>query len=132
MANLFKNLVLSVVLRNGDAHRKNFGILYDSPASADCFLAPAYDIVTTACYIKDDTLALTLDGSKRWPSRKSLVRFGAERCFLSSRDAADIIEQVCDATASIRRKAEAGEFPLPPESAPVLKAMFAEWENGTR
>ncbi|MDR2862679.1 MAG: type II toxin-antitoxin system HipA family toxin, partial [Puniceicoccales bacterium] len=26
MANLFKNLVLSVVLRNGDAHRKNFGI----------------------------------------------------------------------------------------------------------
>jgi len=49
---------------NGDAHLKNFGLLYRDPLGADARLAPAYDIVNTTAYIEEDTLALQLAGSK--------------------------------------------------------------------
>ncbi|WP_156883189.1 hypothetical protein [Pseudomonas sp. CFII64] len=34
------------------------------PLGRDAALAPAYDIVNTTAYIKEDSLALSLDGSK--------------------------------------------------------------------
>jgi serine/threonine-protein kinase HipA len=55
----FASLVLSVMVRNGDAHLKNFGVLYNNPESA-ISLAPVYDVVTTTAYIKNDVPALSL------------------------------------------------------------------------
>jgi serine/threonine-protein kinase HipA len=60
----FDIVALSCMVGNGDAHLKNFGVLYRDPLGADAQLAPAYDIVNTTAYIKDDALALRLDGSK--------------------------------------------------------------------
>ena len=60
----FDIVALSCMVGNGDAHVKNFGVLYREPSGADAQLAPAYDIVNTTAYIKDDALALRLDGSK--------------------------------------------------------------------
>lgn len=60
----FDIVALSCMVGNGDAHLKNFGLLYRDPLGADARLAPAYDIVNTTAYIKDDALALRLDGSK--------------------------------------------------------------------
>lgn len=60
----FDIVALSCMVGNGDAHLKNFGLLYRDPLGADAQLAPAYDIVNTTAYIKDDALALRLDGSK--------------------------------------------------------------------
>lgn len=60
----FDIVALSCMVGNGDAHLKNFGVLYREPSGADAQLAPAYDIVNTTAYIKDDALALRLDGSK--------------------------------------------------------------------
>jgi serine/threonine-protein kinase HipA len=60
----FDIVALSCIVGNGDAHLKNFGLLYTDPLGADARLSPAYDIVNTTAYIPEDSLALTLAGSK--------------------------------------------------------------------
>jgi len=88
---LYKTLVLSVLVRNGDAHLKNFGVLY-SKGAADVRLAPAYDLVTTRCYIRDDVPALQLSGRKDWWSRKKLLDFGQLHCQLSGSTARTLFD----------------------------------------
>jgi len=99
LGQFFRSLVLSVLVRNGDAHRKNFGVLYDD-ATSDVWLAPTYDVITSSIYIPSDTLALTWDGSKRWPNRKRLEQFGIKHCLLNPTVANSIIEEVIEATTS--------------------------------
>ncbi|WP_110947709.1 type II toxin-antitoxin system HipA family toxin [Pseudomonas bohemica] len=60
----FDIVALSCMVGNGDAHLKNFGLLYRDPLGRDAHLAPAYDIVNTTAYIEEDSLALRLAGSK--------------------------------------------------------------------
>ncbi|MGA0586267.1 type II toxin-antitoxin system HipA family toxin [Dyella sp. KRB-257] len=80
LAQLFDMVVLCVIVGNGDAHLKNFGLLYTHPASDDARMAPAYDIVNTTAYLPNDTLALTLGGSKSFlAARQHLLEF-ADRC----------------------------------------------------
>lgn len=80
LAQLFDQVALSCILGNGDAHLKNFGVLYADPSHQDVWLAPAYDVVNTTSYIPDDSLALSLGGSKSFfASRLHLLDFG-RRC----------------------------------------------------
>ncbi len=73
---LFDSVALSCIVGNGDAHLKNFGVLYGDPLSSDTRLAPAYDIVNTTAYIPEDSLALDLDGSKSlFASRLGILEF---------------------------------------------------------
>jgi serine/threonine-protein kinase HipA len=67
----YQSLVLTVALQNGDAHLKNYGLLYREPESDDCRLSPIYDVVNTTLYIEADQLALRLAKSKSWPTRNS-------------------------------------------------------------
>ena len=79
-AQLFDQVALSAMLGNGDAHLKNFGLLYSHPLANDARMAPAYDIVNTTCYIPEDQLALTLNGSKNlFLARTEIIPF-AEIC----------------------------------------------------
>ncbi|SFB83952.1 HipA-like N-terminal domain-containing protein [Marinospirillum celere] len=82
---LFKMLVLNNRLQNGDAHLKNFGVLYDDAQSIR--LAPAFDVVSTTAYIREDVSALTLMGSRKWWDKKHLLRFGVQVCDLSASQA---------------------------------------------
>lgn len=91
----FEQVAFSVMVRNGDAHLKNFGVLYRSPA--DAWLAPMFDVVTTAIYryarydggpeLEDRTLALKLfagrHGSRAYPTTEELMRFGSKVCRVS-------------------------------------------------
>ncbi len=81
----FKMIVINYLVRNGDAHLKNFGLIYES--LDEIKLAPAYDVVSTAVYIKNDIPALHLLGSKKWWRKKHLIRFGIECCDLSAKEA---------------------------------------------
>ena len=81
----FKMIVMNTRLQNGDAHLKNFGLLYDSVE--EIRLSPAYDVVSTTCYIKHDIAALTLMGSKKWWGKKYLIDFGVNACELSLKQA---------------------------------------------
>ncbi len=87
----FKMMVLNNILQNGDAHLKNFGLLYENIDSIR--LAPAYDVVCTTAYIRQDISALTLMGSKKWWPRKHLERFGVQVCDLSSARAKELYGQ---------------------------------------
>lgn len=96
LANLnafFEYLALSVMVRNGDAHLKNFGLTYDTPVAGRCLLSPLYDVVTTTAYrhtnrrtgteMRDRTLALKLFSGARdrnFPSRDELLEFGRRIC----------------------------------------------------
>ncbi len=91
----FEQVAFSVMVRNGDAHLKNFGLLYRSPN--DVWLAPLFDVVTTAIYtytqspggpeLEDRTLALKLFAgkhhSKAYPTVEELVTFGRKVCGVS-------------------------------------------------
>ncbi|MCC6196134.1 MAG: type II toxin-antitoxin system HipA family toxin [Burkholderiales bacterium] len=84
LESLFRLIVLCCLLRNGDAHLKNFGVLYADPVSAenDAHLAPVYDLVNTTMYLKKDVLALSMAGSKSWPTRSALADFARTFCHI--------------------------------------------------
>jgi serine/threonine-protein kinase HipA len=67
---LFTLIALNCALRNGDARLKNFGIVYDD-VQGEARLAPVYDLVTTSVYLSKGSMALTLNGSTRWPSART-------------------------------------------------------------
>lgn len=78
---------------NGDAHLKNFSILYrDAEDRVD--LAPAYDMVSTQPYLPRDTLALTLDGTKAFPRRPALLSFVRRVTGKTAKSATILLDQV--------------------------------------
>ena len=86
MKNLYQLIVMNYLLKNGDAHLKNFGILYDKDFK-NIQLAPAYDVVSTVVYFYKDRPALSMFGKKMWFGKKELVKFGCLSCFLSKQEA---------------------------------------------
>lgn len=58
-----RRLVFNVLMGNGDAHIKNWSLIYDNPLCPR--LAPAYDLVSTVAYTTHDTsVALNMAGVK--------------------------------------------------------------------
>ena len=93
----FRSLCVSVLVGNGDAHLKNFALLYDDPSTGKGWLSPAYDIVNTTVYQEGDTLALKLSRTKDFPNRRTMTRFGQEHCNLTEKMARKIIDQCIEA-----------------------------------
>ena len=96
ISQFYKTVVMNYLLRNGDAHLKNFGILYDNQFKNINF-APAYDIVNTVAYIYKDKPALMMFGKKVWWGKKELLRFGVEHCFLSKTETLKMYQLCQDA-----------------------------------
>ncbi|MBT4145414.1 MAG: HipA domain-containing protein, partial [Gammaproteobacteria bacterium] len=60
-----RRLLVNILLANGDAHIKNWSLLYQDQVTPR--LSPAYDIVTTSVYIDNETqFALNLGKTKEW------------------------------------------------------------------
>lgn len=87
----YKLTLLNIRIRNGDAHLKNSGVVYQNldnhkvgkTLDVERRLAPIFDLVSTAPYLPKDTMALSLTGSKRWPKPRVLTTFGVNHCQLS-------------------------------------------------
>ena len=127
---LFTLIALNCAIRNGDAHLKNFGILYDK-VEGEAHAAPVYDLVTTGVYLPQDRMALTLNGTNQWPSAKDLMRFGEGRSLGSRRTLKQIFERISDAlSASIPDAREYGKEH--PEFVPTCMQMLEHWELGRR
>lgn len=105
----FEQVAFSIMVRNGDAHLKNFGVLYTS--AADAQLAPMFDVVTTAMYqyerfaggppAEDHTMALKLfkgKGSRVYPSTAQLLRFGHEICRVQEPER--VVERIAEGMAA--------------------------------
>lgn len=60
-----RRLLVNILLGNGDAHLKNWSLIYPNQITAE--LAPAYDIVYTQAYIPGESqISLNLAGNKEW------------------------------------------------------------------
>lgn len=60
-----RRLLVNILLANGDAHLKNWSLLYSDKITPR--LSPAYDIVTTSVYIEGERhFALNLGKTKSW------------------------------------------------------------------
>jgi len=131
----FASVALSVMVRNGDAHLKNFGLLYRDPAAGEARLAPIYDVVTTTIYPYynqrtgeeriDRTMALKLFSGARtrdYPARSDLLRFGKTVCLVGQPE--EVIERI--ATAMSETLAT-HRFRLDNEHGARL---IQEWEHG--
>jgi serine/threonine-protein kinase HipA len=128
----FEYLVLSVMLRNGDAHLKNFGLLYNHPSdTASIRLAPLFDVVTTSAYdhtpgtgqsLTDRTLALKLNKSNDYPTRQALMDFGRDVCLVKRPEA--VIERIAEAMSSVLTS----HSDLVPQA--FAKRLGREWREG--
>ncbi len=130
---LFEAIALSVLVRNGDAHLKNFGMIYDDPSARGTIrMAPIYDVVTTTAYplyntrtgveYVDQTMALKMRRDKRYPMGKELHDFAQEHCLV--RDPATIIERISQGMSE--SLLENGSR-LP---ADMLQTIRREWDLG--
>jgi serine/threonine-protein kinase HipA len=125
---LFTLIALNCALRNGDAHLKNFGIVYDE-IQGEARLAPVYDLVTTSVYIAKDRLALTLDGSPQWPPAKQLRRLGETRGGCTPAKVKQILERIDEAMRETEKEVHA-HVRGHPEFAEIGKRMLQDWQSG--
>jgi serine/threonine-protein kinase HipA len=125
---LFTLIVINCALRNGDAHLKNFGIVYDE-VQGEARLSPVYDLVTTAVYLPKDSMALTLNGSSKWPKAKELQRFGETRIGASPAHVRQIIGRVAEAIAATSQEVRA-YIREHQEFEEIGGRMLQQWEQG--
>ena len=132
----FEQVAFSIMVRNGDAHLKNFGLLYRS--SDDVWLAPMFDVVTTSIYtytqyaggpeLEDRTLALKLFAGKHhtkaYPTKEELEDFGRRVCGVSQ--PAHTLERIAQAMHNTMEKAKGD--PRVPQA--LRSQMVQAWESG--
>ncbi len=132
----FGQAAFSVMVRNGDAHLKIFGVLYRS--QSDIWLATMFDVVTTAVYtytrypggpeLEDRTLALKLlagrNRTKAYPTRDELLEFGRRICGVSQ--PAAVLEAIAEAMQETRQEARGDER----TPAGPLGTMRNAWGEG--
>jgi len=132
----YEQLVFSVMVRNGDAHLKNFGVLYDTADSVR--LAPMFDVVTTTIYrftrmaggpeYMDNTMALKLFAGKGqgkgYPLPQELLRFGREVCGVH--DAAAVVHRAAQAMVEVLHEAQTD----PRIPAALLEQLRFQWQLG--
>jgi len=128
MERLFTLIALNCALHNGDAHLKNFGIVYDD-VQGEARLAPVYDLVTTSVYLSKDSMALTLNGTTKWASAKELQRLGETRMGGAPARVKEILERVGAAIASTSQEVRA-YIKEHKEFDEIGNRMLQEWEQG--
>ena len=79
LIDLFTAIIMNHLLRNGDGHLKNYGILYENDYT-DAVMAPIYDVVCTTVYIKEDIPALKMSDGKLWFKEKTYRNFAKNTC----------------------------------------------------
>ncbi len=132
----FEQVAFSVMVRNGDAHLKNFGLLYRS--AAQMWLAPMFDVVTTSIYkytqfpggpqLEDRTMALKLFSGKHqtktYPTTEELVDFGRRICGVAQ--PARVLDRIAQAMRKTIQEAK-GDMRIPKD---LWTQMNQAWEVG--
>jgi len=87
----FTALIMNHLLRNGDGHLKNYGVLYENDYE-DARLAPIYDVITTTIYIKKDIPALKISDAKLWFKEKTYKLFAKQSCNINNKEYNEILD----------------------------------------
>jgi serine/threonine-protein kinase HipA len=99
----FKAILMNHLLKNGDGHLKNYGILYKNDFE-DSYLAPIYDVITTTLYIKNDIPALRLADGKLWWKEKTYKTFAKQSCGLSNKEYETILLECKEAIQKTKQE----------------------------
>lgn len=130
-----RRLAFNVLIRNADAHLKNWTLLYRDPRVPT--ISPAYDLVCTGVYEGvDRDLGLRFLGSKRFETitlasfRALQARLGAELDGPSLADeAAHVVERALSAWPEVSELLEGS--PLAPSIGELIKTSAASMLRGT-
>ena len=123
----FTAIVMNHLLRNGDGHLKNYGVVYENDYE-DARLAPIYDVITTTMYIKNDIPALKLGDGKLWWKEKTYKTFATKSCGLSKREYDEVIDNCIKAVqkTKLEIKNYIGEDPEVKKFLDDLKECWQE------
>ena len=99
----FKAMIMNHLLKNGDGHLKNYGILYKTDFK-DSYLAPIYDVITTTIYLKNDIPALRLSDGKLWWKEKTYKTFAKQSCGLSNSEYNLILDECKQAIIKVKEE----------------------------
>lgn len=121
------------MVHNGDAHLKNFGVIYTHPGARETVrLAPVFDVTTTTVYenynpksgrsLVDRTLAIKMNKVKTYPDRQQLMEFGRKHCAVEKPGV--IIERIAEAMSEALVTHQARI------DVELFSAMQAEWDAG--
>jgi serine/threonine-protein kinase HipA len=131
----FEQVLFSIMVRNGDGHLKNYGVLYDHRLKP--WLSPMYDVVTTSIYrytryaggpeLEDRTLALRLfrkSATKAYPVTEEIIQFGRQVCGVQR--PTEIISRIAQAMdESLQEFANDDRIP-----STLFEAMQQAWLSG--
>lgn len=132
----FGQYLLASIMRNGDAHLKNFGLIYDDLKSAT--LAPTYDMLSMSVYAPtlanandaDDGLAINFEDSKRWLTPKT-VKALATQCAINTKKLKQWEAQIAEALVHTSEKVVEFLNEHPEDHfAPMAKRMLELWVIG--
>ena len=137
LASFFAQVAFSAMVRNGDGHLKNFGVLYTS--AHDVHLSPMFDVVTTAIYqyerypngpsMEDNTMALKLFRGKRsktktYPLTDEMVQFGTQVCGVTR--PLEVLERIAQALLETLQEYKT-DTRIPDG---LIAQMAAAWDKG--
>ncbi|MEA2112204.1 MAG: HipA domain-containing protein [Campylobacterota bacterium] len=126
MVAFYKTVVMNYLLKNGDAHLKNFGLLFDDDFKK-IFYSPVYDVVNTVVYIYKDKPALMLEGKKIWHSYETLIKFGQKSCLLTLNEAKEYYTHCFDALNWAIEELE--DYLLQNPDFKIGKMMLDSWKK---
>ncbi len=114
VAELVRRLVANVAMGNGDAHLKNWSLIY--PDGRNGVLSPAYDLVSTMSYVRSaETLALNLAGTKRFEDihlesfRRMSRKIGLDNEFRLDDVVLETVGRLQDSWRDLRRSLPIGD-----------------------
>lgn len=90
---MYKYIVFSCLIGNGDAHLKNFALQY-TPDMSNIFVSPPFDITHTLIYSTiNNKMALNICKSKEFPDYEHLIKL-ANQGHIVIRNAQEIVESL--------------------------------------
>lgn len=113
---VFRQVVFAILTGNGDQHAKNLAVL--ATDQGEWRVSPAFDLPSTVPY-GDDTVALTIHGSRSPFSRRILLAFGAH-LGLPARAAERQLDSLLNKTGAALGSLDPSALPFP---QPVLRSL---------
>lgn len=126
-----RRLLVNILLANGDAHLKNWSLLYKDQVTPR--LSPAYDIVTTCVYFDDEKeFALNLGKVKQWYAvTEENFQYWAEKAGIPWRAIKPHIDDTMEKARTLWPEA-LKQLPMNEEHKDKLKAHWLKLQGSFR
>ena len=132
----FGQYLLAATIRNGDAHLKKFGLIYEDVKTAQ--LAPVFDMLSMSVFAPplsnsrdaNDGMAINFQGSKRWLTSDTICSLSTQ-CLLSAKRVDEWKTQIAKALVETSEKVIEYLNTYPEDNfEPMADRMLELWAIG--